>query len=248
MIGRRPAARRLRALTGAPAARRRPVAVLVARPRIALASAALVAGLSAFLAAGPVAALAAAVYAALGVRLVRSRELNRARAQAEAVAMDAVVALAADLRAGQPASTAMPLLAPALTPAGRGPNGHVPGGRAVPLVGLIRERTRAAVHVAGAAGAPLADLLDRLDADLRARRTAALHSAAQAAGASATSWLLAGLPLAGVGLGYGLGVDPAQELLHTRLGAVCVVLALAFQLAGLAWVARISRSAGEVAG
>ncbi len=150
--------------------------------------------------------------------------------------MDAVVALGADLRAGRPPGAALAGVAVELA------------GESPALVVLVRERVHVAVQIAEAAGAPLADLLDRLDADLRARRAAALHSAAQAAGATATSWLLAALPLAGVGLGYTLGVDPGYELLHTRLGAGCVVVALAFQLGGLGWVARIARETTESAG
>jgi tight adherence protein B len=52
---------------------------------------------------------------------------------------------------------------------------------------------------------------------------------------------LAGLPIAGIALGYGVGADPLHELLHTRIGAICAGLALALQVAGLGWADRLAR-------
>jgi tight adherence protein B len=52
--------------------------------------------------------------------------------------------------------------------------------------------------------------------------------------------LLAAMPVAGVGLGAVVGVDAWQVLLRTPLGAVSVGLAVALQLAGLAWAARLA--------
>ena len=67
-------------------------------------------------------------------------------------------------------------------------------------------------------------------------------AAAQAAGARATAWLLAGLPVGGIALGYGIGVDALDVLLHTPIGAGCAIAAAALQLAGLAWAERLSGS------
>ncbi len=196
---------------------------------------------------GPVAAVPAGVYAGLAVYLGQRAEWRRRAAAAESAALDAVVSLAADLRAGQPPDRALAAVASSLPDESAGlsrgllrlPRPSRPGG----AVALIRQRVLAAVRVAEATGAPLADLLDRLDADLRTQRLVAVHGAAQAAGATATGALLAALPVAGIGLGYGLGVDPGRVLLHTRVGAGCTLLALALQLAGLAWVGRIARAA-----
>jgi tight adherence protein B len=44
-----------------------------------------------------------------------------------------------------------------------------------------------------------------------------------------------------VAVGYGIGADPLRMLLHTPVGAACVGLACAFQLAGLLWTERLSR-------
>src|SRR5207302_5394000 len=129
-------------------------------------------------------------------------------------AVEAVGGLAADLRAGLPAVTALAEARPALN-AGDEPT----VARGAVLVDV-------AWQVAGRLGAPLADLLDRVDADLRAADRLGVEVAAQTAGARASGWLLAGLPAAGVGLGYAIGGDPLGVLLHTPVGAACAVAAL----------------------
>jgi tight adherence protein B len=171
---------------------------------------------------------------------VQRREQRAQGDTTESALLDAVVSVAADLRAGQPAASGYARI--------RAVSGAARPGSATPLVDLVEQRVGATIRLADASGAPLADLLDRLEADLRARRAIAQHGAAQAAGATATGWLLTLLPFAGVGLGYALGVDPARQLLHTPLGAGCVIAALVLQLGGLLWVARIARLATELGG
>ncbi|SCL24577.1 tight adherence protein B [Micromonospora nigra] len=99
--------------------------------------------------------------------------------------------------------------------------------------------TRAAVRLADRTGAPLADLVERIEADARATDRGLAAAAAQAAGARATALLLAALPLGGIGLGYGIGVDPVQVLLHTPVGGGCAVAAVALQAIGLLWAERL---------
>jgi tight adherence protein B len=106
----------------------------------------------------------------------------------------------------------------------------------------IRELTAAAWRLAERTGAPVADLVDRIEADARAADRARAAASAQAAGARATAMLLAGLPIGGIALGYAIGADPLRVLLHTPLGAGCVVGALALQLAGLAWADRLANA------
>lgn len=60
---------------------------------------------------------------------------------------------------------------------------------------------------------------------------------------AATAWLLAALPLAGIGVGY-IGADQLRILLHAATGAGCALLALALQVAGLAWSRRLTASMG----
>ena len=78
-------------------------------------------------------------------------------------------------------------------------------------------------------------------ADLRGLDRVRLTAAAHAAGTRATAGLLAVLPLAGIGVGYGMGADPLHVLLHTPVGAGCLLAALLLQLAGLGWTARLTR-------
>lgn len=166
---------------------------------------------------GPVAGIVVAVYATLGGRaLVRQRQ-QAAVARRRARALDELGAMAADLRAGLPVASI------------------------VDSPGALGDRAGAALALAAATGAPLADLLDRMEADGRAGDRATAVAAAQRAGVRATALLLAGLPAAGIALGYAIGVDPVHVLLRTPLGAGCSLGALALQIAGLAWSARLGR-------
>jgi tight adherence protein B len=181
---------------------------------------------------GVVAALVAVVYAALALRAVRRAAAARTAGVARTGALDVVGGLAADLRAGvAPAS--------ALDTARRDLAGTDPAVR------RARRRLDAACEVSERLGAPLADLLDRVEADLRATERARTSVAAQTSGARASTLLLALLPVAGVGLGYTMGADPLRVLLHTPVGAVCLVTAMGLQCAGLVWTARLCRSAVE---
>nr|WP_267900712.1 hypothetical protein [Micromonospora craterilacus] len=98
---------------------------------------------------------------------------------------------------------------------------------------------RAAVRLADRTGAPLAELVERIEADARSTDRGLAAAGAQAAGARATAWLLAALPLGGIGLGYGIGVDPLDVLLHTPIGGGCAIAAVALQVVGLLWAERL---------
>lgn len=215
--------RRLVRVTGPRPASR--VDRLAGYPRVTTTVAALGAGLAAGVYAGPVAALLASVYAALGYRAWLRVRRGRARAQDWTVALDALAEVAADLRAGLPPDRVLASVGGRL--------GRVP---------LVRHRVGVAVRVAEATGAPLADLVDRLEVDLRGLARVRLTVAAHAAGTRATAALLGVLPVAGIGLGFGMGADPLRVLMHTPIGAACALGAVGFQLAGLAWTARLSRA------
>jgi tight adherence protein B len=103
----------------------------------------------------------------------------------------------------------------------------------------IAHLTAAVWRLAERTGAPAADLVERIEADARAADRAGASAAAQAAGAQATAMLLAALPLGGIGLGYSIGTDPLEILLHTRAGAACAVGAVLLQCAGLWWADRL---------
>ncbi|MEU1889491.1 hypothetical protein ABZ491_28920 [Micromonospora rifamycinica] len=126
------------------------------------------------------------------------------------------------------------------------PGEMTPGGPDDDPTGTDRlERlARSAVRLADRTGAPLAELLERVEADARAFDRGLAGAAAQAAGANATALLLAGLPLGGIALGYGIGVDPLAVLLHTPVGAGCALAAMGLQVGGLLWAERLGTTPG----
>ncbi|WP_422772864.1 type II secretion system F family protein [Plantactinospora sp. WMMC1484] len=184
-------------------------------------------GVGGELAGGPVAAFIAAAYTGLAVRRLLRRHADRSAERTHRQQLDDLCALAADLRAGLPPVNAVRVTE---RPAG-----------ATALV-------RAAVGLAEQTGAPLADLVERIEADARAMERGLAAAEAQAAGARATAWLLAALPAGGIALGYGIGVDPLDILLHTPLGAGCAIGAVTLQLAGLLWAARLGAAGRTAAG
>ncbi|MFI7076375.1 type II secretion system F family protein [Micromonospora sp. NPDC049903] len=205
---------------------------------------------------GPVAAVALAGYGAVGVRaLLRGRATARA-AQAQRERLDQLCALAADLRAGLP----VPVAVAALRSSGPDQVGVAAGratsrddgtraadsgagSRATRGTDVLDDRPRrlaeAAVRLADRTGAPLAELVERIEADARSTDRGLGAAAAQAAGARATAWLLAALPVGGIALGYGIGVDPLQVLLRTPIGGACAVAAVVLQAVGLLWADRL---------
>ncbi|HZD98731.1 MAG TPA: hypothetical protein VE132_11310 [Micromonosporaceae bacterium] len=182
--------------------------------------------------AGPVAALISAGYVAAGAVVVAARRRAAADAEAFAAALAAIGAVAADLRAGADPVVSLARVQPALRPV---------------AADSLSRRVGAALRVADDTGAPLADLLDRLETDGRTLARARASASAQASGAQATAWLLAALPAAGIALGTGVGADPVHVLLRTPLGAACAGGAMTFQMAGLAWTHRLANSIKEAA-
>lgn len=195
-----------------------------------LAGAGCVSGL-AFILSGPIAGTVLACYAVAAIVLIGRRSTARDEARSRVGAVDAVAALAAELRAGLAVGPALANVRANL----HGPAVVGAGAKAVVA------RLTSAVDLAETSGAPLADVLDRLDAHLRAAERARATAEAQAAGAMASAALLAVMPVAGAGLGALVGLDPAQVLLHTPIGAACLCGAVILQLAGLAWSVRLSR-------
>jgi len=227
----------LRPLSLDPAVARARLGEYADRPRRALAVTALLLAVAGLLLSGPVAALLAAAYGTLSVRALLRRAARSRASAARARSLDDLCALAADLRAGLPPAT---IVDPDSGDArvgglldarpGRSP-GHRPGAAERRIV----ELTKAVWRLAERTGAPAAELVERIEADARAADRAHASVAAQAAGAQATALLLAALPLGGIALGYGIGVDPLQILLHTTLGGGCALGAAFLQAVGLLW-------------
>ncbi|MEV0715344.1 hypothetical protein [Asanoa sp. NPDC050611] len=214
--------------------------VVLSGPRWRAALLALLVGASVgFLLGGPVAAIALGAYAVVAVVHLRRARAAAAGRAARSALLDRLTGLAADLRAGVPIQAAAKDFAPDRgDPGHRGPAGPRGRGGAEEVDGLSA-LARAAVMLAERTGAPLADLIDRIEADARAGDRARASAIAQAAGAQATAMLLAALPLGGLALGYAIGADPLAILLHTPLGAICAVCAIALQILGLVWSQRL---------
>ncbi len=120
----------------------------------------------------------------------------------------------------------------------------VRAGAAVPLFALpdreLDRMARAAQRLSDRTGAPLADLLERLESHHIALSRLDSAAEAQAAGIRLTGILLTLLPIAGLGLGHAMGVNPIGFLLGSEIGAVCVALAVGLQLTGFAWSDRLA--------
>jgi len=167
--------------------------------------------------AGAVAGLLTLLYGgvvAYAVRKGRSAYRDQRRRSAD---LDAIADAAAALRAGA-ASAALPAMDDP----------------------IVAAQVAAATEVADQTGAPLADLLDRIEAEHRGTARAAARAAAEAAGARTTALLLLILPAGGVALGHLIGVDALTILLRTPVGGACALGAALLQLAGLLWVRRIA--------
>ena len=202
------------------------------RPRLTVVLLVAVAAAVAGLLAGPVAAVISAGYVVTGAVVVAARRRAATDAEAFAAALAAIGAVAADLRAGADPMVSLARVQPALQPA---------------VASSLSRRVSAALRVADDTGAPLADLLDRLETDGRMLARARASASAQASGAEATAWLLAALPAAGIALGTGVGADPVHVLLRTPIGAACAGGAMTFQMAGLTWTHRLANSIKDAA-
>jgi tight adherence protein B len=148
---------------------------------------------------------------------------------------------------GQPAAASAGAGPPPVAPGAR-PSAAAPGGATLRRSGpggsadrpRLSDLTSAVWRLAERTGAPAADLVERIEADARAADRSLAAAEAQAAGARATALLLAVLPVGGVALGYGIGVDPLAILLHTTLGAACAAGAALLQSGGLLWADRLT--------
>lgn len=231
-------------------------------------------GLAAAGAALAVAPVAGVAVAAVCTALLRGHDATRARRQREQErehTVELLVAFALELRAGRGPEAALVAAAadlPSAAPPARPTHpGHLapPGHPALPgLHGALRaaraggdvaaalttgppglQALAAAWRVSARSGAPLALAAERLAVAAQAEAAAARELDAALAGPRSSARLLAGLPALGLLLAAGLGADPVHVLLHTPLGAGCLLTGLALDLAGAAWTAALVRNAGR---
>lgn len=220
---------------------------------------AVVIGVFAF--AGPSALLlaVAAVLALGGAQWVIATGRRRGRAaRARRQTVEVCDALAAEMRAGQPATQALTRAAelyPTLLPAARAGafGGDVPAalrgvasspGEPPAVTGACTgmRAIAAAWQVAEDAGSGLADALERMAEALRADDATQQELTATLSPARATARLLAVLPVFGLLVGAGLGGDPVGLLLGTPLGHALLLAGVVLALAGTVWVERLTMS------
>lgn len=213
-------------------------------------------GVAALVVLGPVAAVLAvvlALVASAAVRRHRSAVADRAERQR---AVEALAALAGDLRVGQPPSVALAEAADVAVGGVRSAfgaaasaarlGGDVPSAlQSEPSAAPDVLRGLAACwSVCSVAGSGLAAGVDRLAEGLRAAEAQRVRLDAELAGPRATAVLLAGLPVAGLLMAAALGADPLHVLLHTPLGVTCLVAGLTLDVLGLLWTRRMVAAAG----
>lgn len=201
-----------------------------------------------------------AVAGAVAVPVVRSRLRSREQKKAAERRAVAVVelcgAVSGELRAGRHPDRAL------LSAGGIALRELGDGGAAVlaaarfggDVPGAMREAARspgaeglrgvaACWQVAVEGGAGLAAGLDKVADALRAERDGREELRALLAGPRSTAVVLALLPAFGLLLGTAMGAAPTRVLLHSQAGLVCLGVGLLLEWAGLAWVARIVRTA-----
>ncbi len=219
---------------------------------------------------GPVATGTGVVGAVTARRALRRVTDQRWRGMQRASAEEVLAALATELEAGRgPGEALRSAVKDVAGEPGEHGHGHVTAsGRGVrtsdPLalrVALAR-RTDPAIALAACeastlrqlavawrvsqnAGIPLAPLANRLAAVVRAEREQDGEVSAALAGPRASGRLVASLPVAGIALGVLLGASPLKVLLGTRAGTLCLVVGVALDLAGLAWINRLTEAAGK---
>lgn len=189
----------------------------------------------------------AALFVLRQVRLSRTRSAS-VHTRAQTIA--ALDLLAAELRAGilprhaiEALADDAPSMRPAAAAAAHGGDvvSALRAASSEPGAGALADLA-GAWHVAERAGAPLAQVLDRVATAARDDAEVDRDVQAEAAPARATGRLMAVLPVLGLSLGAGMGADPVHVLTGTVVGASCLAGGVVLACTGLLWVDRIVAS------
>jgi tight adherence protein B len=207
---------------------------------------------------GPAPGTAVALLGGVGAALLSSMLDRRVARRQGAALVEALGAVAAELRAGLPPVDALL----AAGEAAEGPVGRAlretastvafGGDAPTALLAASSEfgefrRIAAGWRVSARSGASLGDVLDRVETDLRSDLEHRQRVDADLAGARATAGLLAALPVLGLGLGSTMGAHPLHVLLHTAPGELALVLGAGLDALGLWWTSRILSGAERAA-
>jgi tight adherence protein B len=237
-------ARRGRLALAAPAPRR------LARPRVPVSIVVLAGGLSAAAAVGCFAGLALAVavgVAALtGTALTSAATARRRDAHRRQELLAAVRLIVAELEAGsrpraalQAGAASAPRYAATLTRAAAVAESGGDISAALLSGGAELAPLAHAWRVGTLCGAPMADVLARVAADLADREAQRATVTVALAGPRSTGALLAGLPVVGVVLGAAMGARPVQFLLSDPGGRLLCCLGVVLDAAGVLWTQRL---------
>lgn len=176
----------------------------------------------------------------------RHRARQTARLRAAEVAAGCAT-LAAEVRAGRAAVTALEVVAEdhaafrpvtAASQVGAAVTESFRHCAQVPGQADLMQLARA-WEVAQRTGAPLAPILDAVAAGLRANQTVAQATVTELAASRATGQLLGVLPVVGIGLGFVLGGNPIDFLFNSRFGLGFLAGGVALTCAGLLWSDRL---------
>ena len=200
---------------------------------------------------GAVVASAALLVAATAARLVVQHRRRRSARRARADVAHACTVLASYLRVGQVPSAALAIAAADCEVLRDGHHAHSLGGD---VVHIWRQQARRPGHggllelarawqVSVETGAPMSSTLDQVAASLSADQELIRVVNSELATARATSKVMAGLPLCGIGIGYLLGGDPARWLLAGPAGWACLLSGVVLACAGVLWIEALARRA-----
>jgi tight adherence protein B len=194
--------------------------------------------------------LAVSVVAMVVVGLRARQRQRQIAAVRRAQVIEACAVLAADLRAGRTPQEALEgaasicgelQVASAAARLGGDVAGALELAAESPGAAGLRALS-AAWQVAERSGAAFATIVERLADSLRADESVRRQISAGLAGTRSTARLLAGLPLFGTALGYGIDADPVAYLTGSVLGWCCLFAGLVLAALGLLWVERLAET------
>jgi len=171
---------------------------------------------------------------------------RRRRSRERLRLVHALAALAADLQAGQPPTSALGTVGGPATPWPAGAAAARMGEDVVSALTQDGAQNPVLLHLAACwqvaieSGTGLAAAVAQLADSARAAEDVRVQLEAELAGPRATARTLAFLPLVGMGFGVMMGADPLGWLLGSPIGWGCLVMGSALTALGAWWTARIA--------
>ena len=174
----------------------------------------------------------------------RWRQWWRRSTTSDTRALEALVALAAELRAGQPPIAALQQAGADIWP--QACSAARVGGDVTAALRSDAQRAPALTglavcwEMAARSGSGMATMVQRIADAARTAQDTRVQLAAQLAGPRATARMLAALPLVGIVIGHLLGADPIAWLLGPPIGMAVLASAAACTAVGWWWIHRIA--------